>query len=65
MQNAQSSAPTTPTPLSLPDDANASEVQGQYGIGVAGLILGTVFIAALVVGVLYVVSRRSWSTSQQ
>jgi hypothetical protein len=62
--NVEPSVPTTPTPMNLPDDANASEVKGQYGIGLTGLILGTVFVAALVAAVLYVVSRRNWSASR-
>jgi hypothetical protein len=61
--NADSNAPATPIPMNLPDDANASEVKGEYGIGIAGLILGTVLVAAIVVGALYVISRRSWSAS--
>ncbi|HTV21861.1 MAG TPA: hypothetical protein VMG12_24395 [Polyangiaceae bacterium] len=61
--NVESSVPTTPMPLNLPDDAKASEVKGEYGIGIAGLIIGTVLVAALVVGVLFFISRRSWSTS--
>jgi hypothetical protein len=61
--SVESSAPVTPMPMSLPDNANANEVRGQYGIGIAGLILGTLLLAAVVVGGLYVISRRSWSTS--
>jgi len=59
----ESSAPSTPIPMNLPDEAKASEVKGQYAIGMAGLIFGTLLVAALVVGVLFIVSRRSWSTS--
>jgi hypothetical protein len=61
--NVESSAPATPMPMSLPDNANANEVKGQYGIGIAGLIIGAVLIVALVVGGLYFISRRSWSAS--
>jgi hypothetical protein len=61
--NVESSAPTTPMPMNLPDNANANEVKGQYGIGIAGLIVGAVLIVALVVGGLYFISRRSWSAS--
>lgn len=61
--NVESSAPATPFPMNLPDDATASEVKGEYGIGMAGLIFGTVLVAAIVVGVLFFISRRSWSTS--
>lgn len=57
------SAPATPIPMNLPDDATADEVSGQYGIGIAGLIMGTLLVAAIVVGGFYVVSRQSWSAS--
>jgi hypothetical protein len=55
-------APATPMPLNLPDDAKQSEVKGEYAFGVASLIFGTLLVAAIVVGGLYVLSRRSWST---
>jgi hypothetical protein len=61
--NVESSAPATPMPMSLPDRASADEVKGEYGIGIAGLIIGTMLVVALVVGTLYVISRRSWSAS--
>jgi hypothetical protein len=55
--------PATPVPMNLPDEATSSEVKGQYGIGVAGLILGTLLFAAVVVGALYFIARRSWTHS--
>jgi hypothetical protein len=55
--------PTTPVPMNLPDEATSSEVKGEYGIGVAGLVLGTLVFAAIVVGALYFIARRSWSHS--
>jgi hypothetical protein len=58
-------APVTPVPLNLPDDATASEVRGEYGIGIATLILGTVLIAFLVSGTLYFITRRNWSTQHR
>jgi len=54
--------PATPIPMNLPDDAKQSEVRGETGIGVAGLILGALVVVAIVVGGLFLVSRRNWST---
>lgn len=62
-RDVQSIAPTTPMPMNLPDEAKTSEVKGEYAIGIAGLVLGGIFLAALIVGVLFIVSRRSWSTT--
>jgi hypothetical protein len=59
----ESSSPTTPMPMNLPDDATASEVKNQYAIGMAGLVIGGLFFVALVVGLLFIISRRSWSTT--
>ena len=56
-------APATPVPMNLPDEATSSEVKNQYGIGVAGLVIGTLLLAAIVVGGLYLVARGSWSHS--
>lgn len=61
--HVDSRAPTTPMPMNLPDDATASEVKGEYGIGMFGLVLGTAVIALLVAGGLYLITRRNWSTS--
>jgi hypothetical protein len=63
VSGAASSAPTTPMPLNLPDEATANEVKGQYGIGIASLIIGTLLVAAIVAGLFYIISRRSWSAS--
>jgi hypothetical protein len=63
--NVDSPAPTTPIPMNLPDDATTSEVKSEYGIGMVGLVLGTVLIALVVVGALYFISRRNWSTSHR
>jgi hypothetical protein len=38
-------------------------VKNEYAIGVAGLIIGAVLLAAVAVGLLFIVSRRSWSTT--
>jgi hypothetical protein len=61
--DVESSAPVTPMPMNLPDEAKASEVKNQYAIGMAGLVIGGVFLVALVVGLLFIISRRSWSTT--
>jgi hypothetical protein len=63
--NVDSPAPATPIPMNLPDDATTREVKGQYGIGMVGLVLGTVLIALIVVGALYFITRRNWSTSHR
>jgi hypothetical protein len=55
--------PATPVPMNLPDEATTGEVKSQYGIGVASLVIGTVLIAAIVVGALYFIARRSWTHS--
>jgi hypothetical protein len=55
--------PATPMPMNLPDEAKTSEVKNEYAIGMAGLIIGGVFLAALVVGLLFIISRRSWSAT--
>ena len=59
--NVDQSAPTTPMPINLPDEAKTSEVKGQYGLGIAGLILGTVLITAFIGAGVYFMTRRSWS----
>jgi hypothetical protein len=61
--NVDLSAPATPVPMNLPDEAKASEVKSEYGIGVAGLVLGTLLVAAIVIAGYYFMSRRSWSAS--
>lgn len=61
--NVDLSAPATPVPMNLPDEAKATEVKGEYGIGIASLILGTLFVAAIVVAGFYFLTRRSWSAS--
>jgi hypothetical protein len=61
--NVDLSAPATPVPMNLPDEAKASEVKSEYGIGVAGLVLGTLLVAAIVIAGFYFMSRRSWSAS--
>jgi hypothetical protein len=38
-------------------------VKNDYAIGMAGLVLGGVFLTALVVGLLFIISRRSWSAT--
>jgi hypothetical protein len=59
----ESITPVTPMPMNLPDEATTSEVKNEYAIGVAGLIIGAVLLTALAVGLLFLVSRRSWSTT--
>lgn len=61
--NVDQRAPATPVPMNLPDEAKASEVKGEYGIGIAGLILGTLLVAAVVAAGFYFLTRRSWSAS--
>ena len=56
------SAPRTPIPMNLPDDVTADEIRGEYAIGIASLIVATLFAAALVVGALYIVARQTWSS---
>jgi hypothetical protein len=63
VRSVDSITPATPMPMNLPDEAKASEVKNEYAIGMAGLIIGGAVIAALVVGVLFIITRRSWSTS--
>lgn len=63
VRGVESITPATPMPMNLPDEAKASEVKGEYAIGMAGLIIGGVFFTALVVGLLFILSRRSWSTT--
>src|SRR5262245_5593611 len=58
---AEPSTPITPIPMNLPDDVTAEEIEGEYAIGIAGLVLGTLFVAALMLGALYVVARQTWS----
>jgi hypothetical protein len=59
--NVDLNVPATPMPMDLPDRVRAGELENEYAIGVAGLIIGAVFIAAILIGALYFVSRRSWS----
>jgi hypothetical protein len=61
LRRAEPNAPATPMPMNLPDDATAEEIQGEYAIGIASLILGTLFVAALMLGTFYIVERQSWS----
>jgi hypothetical protein len=63
VRDVESVTPATPMPMNLPDEATATEVKNDYGIGMAGLILGTLLVAAIVVGVLFIISRRNWSAS--
>lgn len=62
-RSVESLTPVTPMPMNLPDEAKASEVKNQYAIGMAGLVIGGLFFVALVVGLLFIISRRSWSTT--
>ena len=62
-RSVESLTPVTPMPMNLPDEAKASEVKNEYAIGMAGLVIGGVFLVALVVGLLFIISRRSWSTT--
>jgi hypothetical protein len=62
-RGVESITPATPMPMNLPDEAKASEVKNQYAIGIAGLVIGGVFLTALVVGLVFIISRRSWSTT--
>jgi len=62
-RGVESITPPTPMPMNRPDDAKASEVKNQYAIGIAGLVIGGVFLTALVVGLVFIISRRSWSTT--
>jgi len=62
-RGVESNSPHTPMPMNLPDEAKASEVKGQYAMGIASLVIAGVFLAALVVGVLFIIGRRSWSTT--
>lgn len=62
LHRAELDAPATPMPMSLPDDATAEEIQGKYAVGVASLILGTLFVAALTLGAFYIVARQTWSS---
>ena len=51
--------PATPMPMNLPDEAKQNEVE--VGVGVASLVIGAVLVVALVVGALFLISRRNWS----
>ena len=63
-RGVESITPPTPMPMNLPDEAKTSEVKNEYAIGIAGLVLGGIVLAAIAVAVLFIVSRRSWSTTQ-
>jgi hypothetical protein len=63
-RGVESITPATPMPMNLPDEATASEVKNEYAIGIVGLVVGGIFLAAILVGVLFIISRRSWSTTQ-
>lgn len=54
---------SNPAQLQLPDEATNAEVRGEYGIGLVLMIAGGVIVAALVVGLLMVLMRKTWSTS--
>ena len=62
LRRVESHAPATPMPMNLPDNATAEEIQGEYALGIARLILGTLFVAALMLGAFYIVARQTWST---
>lgn len=47
----------------LPDAARPEEIQGQYGFGIATLVVGALAAIAIVVGFILFVTRRSWSAS--
>jgi hypothetical protein len=51
----------TPIQQNLPDTASTQEVQGEYGWGLATLILAGALAVALVVGLFVTFSRKSWS----
>jgi predicted PP-loop superfamily ATPase len=53
--------PATPVPMNLPDEAKQSEVKKEMGFGVSTLIVGAVLTAAIVIGALFLISRRNWS----
>lgn len=61
LRRAAPNAPTTPMPMNLPDNATAEEIQGEYAVGIASLILGTLLIAALMLGAFYIIERQTWS----
>ena len=61
LRRAEPDAPTTPMPMNLPDNATTEEVQGEYAVGIASLILGTLLVAALMLGAFYIVARQTWS----
>jgi hypothetical protein len=63
VRDVESIAPATPMPMNLPDEAKASEVKNEYAIGMAGMVIAGVFVTALVVGLLFIISRRSWSAT--
>lgn len=50
-----------PTGIELPDEVSAQELKGEYGLGLGLLILGGVLVAGVVIGLLTVLMRRSWS----
>lgn len=53
--------PATPVPMNLPDEAKQSEVNAEVGFGVSSLVIGAVLTAAIVIGALFLISRRNWS----
>ena len=58
----ESQAPRTPIPMNLPDNATAEEIKGEYAFGIASLTMGTLLVAALMLGAFYIVARQTWST---
>ncbi len=57
----QPNVPPTPMPMSLPDPARASEIKDEYGFGIFTLIAWAVTIGAVVLGLVYIAMRKSWS----
>jgi hypothetical protein len=51
--------PATPMPMNLPDEAKQNEVE--VGFGTATLVIGALLTAAIVIGALFLISRRNWS----
>jgi hypothetical protein len=58
--SAQSS---NPTQLQLPDDATDAEVQSEKGVGMVAFVIGGIVVAAVVIGALFVITRKTWTAS--